>query len=379
MAGYGGSQGLSGTGVANQVTFFDGVSSVAGSPNLTFVAATGKLYIGGLGAYIQGNPASGQLFIVAGDAAGDELYLTASDHASGGAIYFRNIGGSNRHRIEAGGEFGIGPQSTGSSYIAYYTSNAFTTLRGILGFSGAADAIVAGSVAGDAVFRVTAGGILFSVDAGLTVKAKISSAGLCTLGTGTSGVQLTVTTTQAGTPMVARFGNGTADAGAALELYSEYNPGENGGLLITTVDSSNKPYVTLGTSDSLGVMNNPCIEFNRASLLTIFKANATERLRVDTSGCITTGRQQVTGEAEIDGALNHDGTTVGLYGTAPVAQAAAKTNLTDSTGGTVDGTLVDVTTAALADPVKINNNFADCSDRINKALTVLRDLGALAA
>jgi hypothetical protein len=51
--------------------------------------------------------------------------------------------------------------------------------------------------------------------------------------------------------------------------------------------------------------------------------------------------------------------TLGVFNHTPAAQTADSGALTDSTGGTVDGTLVDVTTATLADPVKINNNFAD--------------------
>lgn len=60
------------------------------------------------------------------------------------------------------------------------------------------------------------------------------------------------------------------------------------------------------------------------------------------------------------------------------AQAAAEAGLTDSTGGTANDTLVDVATAAIADPAKINDNFADVSVKINKCLTVLRDLGLIA-
>ena len=60
-----------------------------------------------------------------------------------------------------------------------------------------------------------------------------------------------------------------------------------------------------------------------------------------------------------------------------MASQAAKTDLTDSTGGAVDGTLVDVTTLAVSDPAKVNANFADCSDRINKCLAVLRAVGLM--
>lgn len=38
---------------------------------------------------------------------------------------------------------------------------------------------------------------------------------------------------------------------------------------------------------------------------------------------ILAGKLTAQGEVEIDGALNHDGATAGLYGVAPTAQAAA--------------------------------------------------------
>lgn len=54
-----------------------------------------------------------------------------------------------------------------------------------------------------------------------------------------------------------------------------------------------------------------------------------------TGRIITSGGARVAGDAELDGALNHDGSTVGLYGVAPVTRAAA---LTAADASTVDGT-----------------------------------------
>ncbi len=55
---------------------------------------------------------------------------------------------------------------------------------------------------------------------------------------------------------------------------------------------------------------------------------------------------KVVGNAEIDGALNHDGTTVGLYGTTPVVQGAALTaqltSITHTAPGTPDYALQDL-------------------------------------
>lgn len=55
---------------------------------------------------------------------------------------------------------------------------------------------------------------------------------------------------------------------------------------------------------------------------------------------VITGNWRHTGTLELDNTLNHDGATVGFYGAAPTAQAAASGNLTDSTGGTANDTVV---------------------------------------
>ena len=56
----------------------------------------------------------------------------------------------------------------------------------------------------------------------------------------------------------------------------------------------------------------------------------------------------ISNELEIDGALNHDGSTVGLYGTAPAAQSSAYTR---------NATIVeDRTLLASASATTLNNN-----------------------
>lgn len=62
------------------------------------------------------------------------------------------------------------------------------------------------------------------------------------------------------------------------------------------------------------------------------------------------------------------------YGT-PISQPTRVGQLTDSTGGSADSTLVDVTTAGLADPAKVNNNFADLVAKMNAIETRLSAAG----
>ena len=104
------------------------------------------------------------------------------------------------------------------------------------------------------------------------------------------------------------------------------------------------------------------------------------------------GSLSVGGNATIGGSLNHDGSTAGFYGTTPAAQASASANLTDSSGGTANDTVQALTdpadSPATADALRddlvanlipeLRNNFADLAAKVNKALTVLRDIGLMA-
>jgi hypothetical protein len=67
---------------------------------------------------------------------------------------------------------------------------------------------------------------------------------------------------------------------------------------------------------------------------------------------------------------------LGFYNATPVVQRSDAGALTDSTGGTVNGTLVDV--GVLFNQGNINDNFADCAAKINALRTAVRDLGLMA-
>ncbi len=70
---------------------------------------------------------------------------------------------------------------------------------------------------------------------------------------------------------------------------------------------------------------------------------------------------------------------VGFWNTTPVVQpsGAAQAALTNSTGGTGDGTLEDVTTTGLADPAKVNNNFTEVYTLLNAIRTALVNIGLM--
>lgn len=69
-------------------------------------------------------------------------------------------------------------------------------------------------------------------------------------------------------------------------------------------------------------------------------------------------------------------TGVSLFNATPAAQPADMGALTDSTGGSVDGTLVDVGVAF--SQANVNNNFADLASKVNSIRTALRSLGIMA-
>jgi len=70
---------------------------------------------------------------------------------------------------------------------------------------------------------------------------------------------------------------------------------------------------------------------------------------------------------------------IGLYGVTPVVRPAGalQAAITNSTGGTQDGTLVDVTTVGVADPAKINDNFTDLYALVNAMRTAMVALGSM--
>ena len=121
--------------------------------------------------------------------------------------------------------------------------------------------------------------------------------------------------------------------------------------------------------------------------LIVATAHGTVALYYDNTKQLETRSFGVTvyNDLEIDGAINHDGTTVGFYAVAPVTRPSAFTQtystatrthasptaaaLTDSSGGTADQTVAAVSGSG-AD-IDINNNFAELADEVNKLITDL--------
>lgn len=98
----------------------------------------------------------------------------------------------------------------------------------------------------------------------------------------------------------------------------------------------------------------------------------------DGGGYLFTG---ATRDFEVDGPLNHDGSTVGLYGKTPVVQHADIPNMVDNTGGTISSTCAAIAAGALyaqADMVAAKNCLASLLAKINLLEAAIEEIGITA-
>ncbi len=99
----------------------------------------------------------------------------------------------------------------------------------------------------------------------------------------------------------------------------------------------------------------------------------------------------VSGNATLDAALDHNGTTVGFYGVAPATRTTGIAQLTNSTGQVGNNTValvadavaasVDTSAASLASVntsiATVNADLADLTDKLNVVMTALKSLGII--
>lgn len=216
-------------------------------------------------------------------------------------------------------------------------------------------------------------------------------------GTGASGSLTLQSTSGVGTTDFIRFLVGNNGATEAMRINNAGNVGiggipsstlhiqmasgsaESSGLRLSSDETHLQFYNTNGAAATRNwlIMTN-LIGFGDFAIRTSTalggdpRAAGVTRLLISPAGVVT-----FASEVEIDGALNHDGTTVGFYGAAPVAQAADMVAFT-SVGVSANHVLVDVLTGAVADSVKINANFDDVADGLNDIRTLLRNVGLMA-
>lgn len=82
-------------------------------------------------------------------------------------------------------------------------------------------------------------------------------------------------------------------------------------------------------------------------------------------------------EVEVDGALNHDGTTAGFFGTTPAPQQTVGAVTNNVTSGGVDGTIANYSDLAVYanDAATIRNNLYQLARSVAQLATAVRALG----
>lgn len=155
-------------------------------------------------------------------------------------------------------------------------------------------------------------------------------------------------------------------------------PGQPG--LTTIYCSSNRTCDEMSTKvtehDPAGV---PVLQFSSdGHSVGIGTATPDAKLRVFGSFKVAGGTVTLGGASD-DVKVGASSSLLGFFGSVTIAQPAATVNLTDSTSGTANNICVDVASIGIADPAKINDNFADCIAKVNAILTALRNLGLIAS
>ena len=75
------------------------------------------------------------------------------------------------------------------------------------------------------------------------------------------------------------------------------------------------------------------------------------------------------------GSITDTGWNLNITGANPISQQSDPGALTDGTGGSTDGVLVDCTSAGVADPTKVNDNIAELNTKIDALRTALLAAG----
>jgi hypothetical protein len=203
-----------------------------------------------------------------------------------------------------------------------------------------------------------------ALDATLTALAAYNTNGILTQTAADTFAGRTIT---AGTGISVTNGNGVsgnptiATSGVVLDTGDTMT-----GTLSIVADANPALNVVQADGDNVFFVRTdvPLVSLSNGTDLTIFSddAFAVPTFAVDGSN----GDTHLYGNLEIDGALNHDGSTVGFYGATPVAKQG---DPPDITSGTIDATY-GATEAAVLEDLRTN---------VNELKTILRNLGLITA
>lgn len=138
--------------------------------------------------------------------------------------------------------------------------------------------------------------------------------------------------------------NPTTNLGAVLPVVGG-SPDTWGTILNAAFQTLDDVFAAAGTAVSMqitgGTINGAVIGGVTPAAIT--GTTVTGSALVSTGTLAVTGASTLTGDVEIDGALNHDGTTVGFYGVTPTTRQSAITSLTLS--GTYSSDFANIETA----------------------------------
>lgn len=331
---------VTGSAADNQIAVFTDADTIEGDANLTWDGTS--LTIGtdvalSRSAANELSLASGDTLVLATDGSTGGLKLGASGDVS----LFR--GAANRLDLAAGDDFRmVDGDLTLAAGVVSITTPVTTDALTIVNASAAASGV---SIA------------LASTRAGIQIGS----------GTSANGERIVI-----GGPRGAAGATGSASAHAVIvrQVAGTYTyvttpqTGDVSGWSFDQVTLANPSAGTIAIGATLDVVGPPIAGTN---------VTLTTPLAIR----VRAGNVYFNGELELDGALNHDGTTVGFYGVAPATQAA-DTGAFTSVGASANHTLVDVATAGIADPAKVNANFDDVADGLNDIRDCLRGVGLMA-
>ena len=158
---------------------------------------------------------------------------------------------------------------------------------------------------------------------------------------------------------VAVTGAGWVEAG----VPSAYT-GSTGSVIFRNTGGTTTAVLKFLDASTLGIAS-AGIDFEVPDELTVGGA-ATLSSTLNVTGATTLSGTQITGDLELDGALNHDGSTVGFYGTTPIAQQSAVSapSLSSLSG-------LDYSTEAST----ISSNLTNLQTAINAIRTRLSNIG----
>jgi hypothetical protein len=176
--------------------------------------------------------------------------------------------------------------------------------------------------------------------------------------------------------------------GASVTLDVAYDGGGSGAGRSIVADSGAVTITNSAANNNnvLEITKSPAGAQSGSVLSVTTNANATGTAVLITNAgsglslSVASGNVLLAGDLELDGALNHDGTTVGFFNTTPATQPVSAANLTNNvTSGGTDNTVDNFTDLIVYanDAAAIRNAIYQLARKLKQVNDGLRTLGLL--